>query len=202
MHTQVTFNAVSRLPTAAPSRPTYDLFTVTICLSVQSVTQLLNGSFMSRLTPVWRYNTPRHLQNNRSDFVAFLYSRTASSPATFREMSDRKNQHRRAVPADEDTEVSDRLDLPQRGRPVVGFCELPRLDLHCFNPKEIRRRSSSISRTTSTTSPTLTTLDAMFCRSSPFSETRELCLQRLLSISTKQPCRSGWSRDRSVGTFR
>ncbi|BDY93883.1 hypothetical protein MUTS15_25400 [Escherichia coli] len=30
-----------------------------------------------------------NLQNNCSDFVAFLYSRTASSPATFQEMSDR-----------------------------------------------------------------------------------------------------------------
>ncbi|CSC79712.1 Uncharacterised protein [Vibrio cholerae] len=62
------------------------------------------------------------------------------------------------------------------------------LALHCFRPREIRRRSSSISRTiTSTSSPTLTTLDGwMFLFVQSISET---CTRPSTpsSISTKQP---------------
>ncbi len=86
----------------------------------------------------------------------------------------------------------------------MGFRQLlPRVSFALFQTREIRRRSSSICRTiTSTTSPTLTTLDGWMFLLVQSIRKRLPGLQRLLRFQRSSRSRSGWSRDRPFRTFR
>ncbi|XDK21840.1 Hypothetical protein ABZS17I87_02166 [Kosakonia cowanii] len=86
---QVTFNAVSQFYGCAFSVNCSD-FTVYDCAFLVQCNVVVERIFCELFNAQGDTLTLCvNLQNNGCDFVAFLYSRTASSPATFQEMSDR-----------------------------------------------------------------------------------------------------------------
>ena len=121
----------------------------------------------------------------------FLNSRTDASPSSAQEMSDMWT--RPSIPPSSPMKIPKSvIDLifPEILSPLlcVAANSSHGLVLHCFMPKEIRRRSSSISNTiTSTSSPNCTSLDGLtFLLVQSISETWTKP-STPSSISTKQP---------------
>ncbi|MNT44796.1 hypothetical protein D3C72_1813370 [compost metagenome] len=125
--------------------------------------KLLNGSPSSCLTPrETRSRSTSMARTMASSSSPFLKRRTASSPVSVQDRSDRCTRPSMlpARPMNTPKSVID-LIAPRTLSPFLWVTPKSShgLALHCFMPSEIRRRSSSISRTiTSTSSPSWTTL--------------------------------------------